>query len=233
MICGKKGGTVNCAHSKDLGQINVLVGRSQPSTSWAWAPCLLSFCLLRDCQIIRNNLKSALEYACWLDDMSGMRRMPQQLCKERFAQILVALKRQPYIYQSYGIPVLTILQIVRSFFTQMSHPENEERNKYKFSFFLCSGQNIGQYSFNLWSTSAFEDWDDPLSSTWWWQPPNYLNMSQTFQKYWPVGVAIKLFLLLWYNITVFISLRWTLVTVSQKYQHQIKNQKRLKCNQLP
>ena len=30
----KKGGTVNCAHSKDLGQINVLVGRSQPSTSW-------------------------------------------------------------------------------------------------------------------------------------------------------------------------------------------------------
>ena len=102
-----------------------------------WAPCLLCFCLLRDCQIIRNNLKSALEYACWLDDMSGMRRMPQQLCKERFAQILVALKRQPYIYQSYGIPVLTILQIVRSFFTQMSHPENEERNKYEFSIFLC------------------------------------------------------------------------------------------------
>ena len=103
----------------------------------------MSFCLLRDCQIIRNNLKSALEYACWLDDMSGMRRMPQQLCKERFAQILVALKRQPYIYQSYGIPVLTILQIVRSFFTQMSHPENEERNKYKFSFFCAVGKILG------------------------------------------------------------------------------------------
>ena len=75
--------------------------------------------------------------------MSGMRRMPQQLCKERFAQILVALKRQPYIYQSYGIPVLTILQIVRSFFTQMSHPENEERNKYKFSFFCAVGKILG------------------------------------------------------------------------------------------
>ena len=69
--------------------------------------------------------------------------MPQQLCKERFAQILVALKRQPYIYQSYGIPVLTILQIVRSFFTQMSHLENEERNKYKFSFFCAVGKILG------------------------------------------------------------------------------------------
>ena len=74
--------------------------------------------------------------------------MPQQLCKERFAQILVALKRQPYIYQSYGIPVLTILQIVRSFFTQMSHPENEERNKYEFLKKKCA-ENLGKILGNI------------------------------------------------------------------------------------